>query len=134
MNLKHVHDTITTLAALAARQGGTTERPLERGLPRSRAECPLGWGPPRSRAARPLGWGLPRSRAPSSTAPPLLLTRAGINALTPQDARHDPDAPGNHASALLHRIPEEGHPRHCVTLCGEAGVSSVTRCRLLLYG
>jgi 3,4-dihydroxy-2-butanone 4-phosphate synthase len=35
---------------------------------------------------------------------------------------------------LFHRLPRQGHPRHCVTLCGEAGVSPVTLCCLLLYG
>jgi hypothetical protein len=52
MSLKHVHDTVTTLVAPAARQGGTSERPLGRDPP--------------------------RLRAPTRTSPPLLLTRTGI--------------------------------------------------------
>jgi hypothetical protein len=53
-----------------------------------------------------------------------------FNALTPQDARHDPDTPGNRVPALFHRLPGGGHPRRCLALCDEAGVSPVTLCRL----
>jgi hypothetical protein len=35
---------------------------------------------------------------------------------------------------LFHRLPGEGHPRHCVALCDEAGVSPVTLRGILLYG
>jgi hypothetical protein len=35
---------------------------------------------------------------------------------------------------LFHRLPGEGHPRHCLALCDEAGVSPVTLCRLPPYG
>jgi hypothetical protein len=34
----------------------------------------------------------------------------------------------------IHQLPGGGHPRRCVALCGEAGVSSVTLCRLPPYG
>jgi hypothetical protein len=109
-----------TLAAPAARQGGTAKRPsggvrLARGLNAPSGEVRLARG--YLHARRPLSCS--RARA--------------FNALTPQDARHDPDTPWNHAPALFHRFLGEGHPRHCVTLCGEAGVSPVTLCRLLLY-
>jgi hypothetical protein len=57
-----------------------------------------------------------------------------FNALTPQDARHDPDTPGNRVPALFHQLPGEDHPCRCVALCDEAGVSSVTLCRLPPYG
>jgi hypothetical protein len=57
-----------------------------------------------------------------------------FNALTPRDARHDPNTPGNRVSALFHQLPRRGHPRHYVALCDEAGVSSVTLCRLPPYG
>jgi hypothetical protein len=57
-----------------------------------------------------------------------------FNALAPQDARHDPDTPGNRVQALFHQLPGGGHPRHCVTLCDKAGVSSMTLCRLPPYG
>jgi hypothetical protein len=57
-----------------------------------------------------------------------------FNALTPQDARHDPDTPGNRIPALFHRLPGGGHPRHYVALCDEARVSSATLCRLPPYG
>jgi hypothetical protein len=82
----------------------------------------------------PLERGPPRSRVPARTSSPHLLARPShLKALTPAGLRHDPDAPGNHASALFHRLLGQDHPRHCTALCGEAGVSSVTLCRLLLY-
>jgi hypothetical protein len=135
-------------------------RPLGRGLPRSRvrrsheqnspcsrAQHPLGRGPPRSRSQRPLGRGPPRSRAQCPLGEDRLarghlharrprscpLVRA-FNALTPQEARHDPDTAGNRVPALFHQLSGEGHPRHCVALCDEAGVSPVTLCRLPPYG
>jgi hypothetical protein len=145
---------ITTLVAPAACRGGTADAPsgevkhsLGRGPPRSRAQCPLGRGPPCSRAKLPLGQGPPRSRAQRplgedrlarghlhARCPRSCPRVRAINALTPQDTRHDPDTPGNHAPALFHRLPREGHPCHCVTLCDEVGVSPVTLCCLLLYG
>jgi hypothetical protein len=57
-----------------------------------------------------------------------------FNALTPQDARHDPGTSGNRVPTLFHQLPGGGHPRHCVALCDEAGVGSVTLCRLPPYG
>jgi hypothetical protein len=95
--------------APAARQGGTAgcplgrgpprsrvKRSLGRGLPSSRAQRPLGQGPPRSRAKRPLGRGPPRSMAPARSRRPRSYPRVrAFNALTPQDARHDPYTPGN---------------------------------------
>jgi hypothetical protein len=65
---------------------------------------------------------------------PLLLTCTGIQCSNTAGPRHDPDTPGNHALVSFHRLPGEGHPRHCVALYGEVGVSPVTLCRLLLYG
>jgi hypothetical protein len=57
-----------------------------------------------------------------------------FNAPTPQDARHDPDTPGNRVPVLFHRLPGGGHPRHCVALCDEVGISPVTLRRLPPYG
>jgi hypothetical protein len=66
---------------------------------------------------------------------PTLLPRVQtFNALTPQDARRDFGTSGSRVPALFHQLPGGGHPRHCVALCGEAGVSSVTLCRLPPYG
>jgi hypothetical protein len=63
MNIKHVHDTITTMVAHAARQGGTADAPS--------GEVRLARG--HLHARRPRSY--PRVWA--------------FNALTPQDARHD---------------------------------------------
>jgi hypothetical protein len=57
-----------------------------------------------------------------------------FNSLTPRDARHDPGTPGNRVLTLFHQLPRGGHPRRCVTLCGKAGISFVTLCRLPPYG
>jgi hypothetical protein len=57
-----------------------------------------------------------------------------FNALTPQDACHDPDTLGNRVPALFHQLPGGGHPRRCLALCDEASVSPVTLCRLPPYG
>jgi hypothetical protein len=173
MNLKHTHDTITTLVAPAARQGGTTNAPsggvrlargldaptsgvrLVRGLDAPSGEVrlarglkrPLGRGPPRSRAQHPLGE-VRLARGLNAPSGEVRLARGHLhahrpcscpcvrafNALTPRDAHHDPDAPENRVPALFHQLPREGHPRHCVALCGEAGVSRVTLCRLPPYG
>jgi hypothetical protein len=57
-----------------------------------------------------------------------------LNALTPQDTRHNPDTPGNRVPALFRQLPGEGHPRHCIALCDEAGVSPVILRRLPPYG
>jgi hypothetical protein len=42
--------------------------------------------------------------------------------------------PGNHIPALFRQPSRRGHPRHCMSLCGKASVSSVTLCRPLPYG
>jgi hypothetical protein len=47
---------------------------------------------------------------------------------------HASDTPENHAPALFRQPSQRGHPRHCTTLCGKAGVSSVTLCYPLSYG
>jgi hypothetical protein len=155
-----MNDTTATLVAPAARQGGTAGRPssevrLARGLDAPSGEFrlarglnapsggstspegstpPLGRGPPRSRVQRPLGEdrltrGYLHARCPRSCP----RVRA-FNALTPQDAHRDLGTPVNRIPALYHQLPGGGHLRRCVALCGEAGVSSVTLCRLPLYG
>jgi hypothetical protein len=111
---------ITTLVAPAARRGGTADAPS--------GEVPLARGLNAPSSGVRLARGLLHAHHPH----PCSRARAS-NALTSQDARHDPDTPGNHAPTLFHRLPEEGHPRHCVTLCDKAGVSPVTLCHLLLY-
>jgi hypothetical protein len=75
-----------------------------------------------------LARGYPHARCPCSCP----RVRA-FNAQTPQDARRDFGTPGNRVPALFHQLPGGGHPRRCVALCGEAGVSSVTLCRLPPY-
>jgi hypothetical protein len=90
-------------------------------------------GPSRSRAQRPLGEDR-LARGHLHEHHPRSCPVWAFNALTPQDARHDPDTPGNRVLALFHQLPGEGHPRHCVALCDEVGVSPVTLCRLPLYG
>jgi hypothetical protein len=112
--------------APAARQGGTANPPSGEVCLARRLNAPLGRGPPHLRAQRPLRRGPPRSRAPACSHRPRSCPRVqAFNALTPQDARHDPDTPRNHAPVLFHRLPGEGLPRHCVTLCDETGVSPV---------
>jgi hypothetical protein len=123
MNLKHAHDTITTLVAPAARQGGTAGAPsgevrLARGLnaPSGRVHLARGLNAPsgEDRLAREpstpsgevhLARGYLRARRPRSC--PRLRA---FNAPTPQDARHDPDTPGNHAPVLFHRFPGKAIP------------------------
>jgi hypothetical protein len=141
-----VHNTITTLVAPAARQGGTADAPssgvrLARGIdaPTSGARLARGLNAPSGEVRLTRGL-----NAPSAKTAPLEGTRMHVvhalapvrafNALTPQDARHDPDTPGNRVPALFHRLPGGGHPRHCVALCDEARVSSATLCRLPPYG
>jgi hypothetical protein len=106
-------------AGSASLEGSTPH--LERGLPRSRAKHPSG----RVHLAR----GHPHARCPRSC--PRIQA---LNALTPQDAHHDFGTPGNHVPALFHQLPGGGHPCRCVALCGKAGVSSMTLCRLPPYG
>jgi hypothetical protein len=159
-NLKRTHDTITTLVAPAARQGGTTNAPsggvrLARGLdaptsgvrlvrgldaPSGEVRLARGLNTPSSEVRLARGLNAPSARTASLEGTcthvvhaPASRVRA-FNALTPQDARHDPDTLGNHVPALFHLLPREGHPCHCVALCDEASVSSVTLCRLPPYG
>jgi hypothetical protein len=80
----------------AARQGGTAGRPsgevrLARGLDAPSGEVRLARGHPHARYPRSC----PRVRA--------------FNALTPQDAHHDSDTPGNHAPVLFRQLPR-GNP------------------------
>jgi hypothetical protein len=106
------------MVAPAAHQSGPIKRPLERVPPRSRAHAP-------SSGFR-LARGLPHERNCSH-----MRVRA-FNALTQQ----------SRAITRLGITPRrcfanslgEAHPRHCGGLCDEAGVSSVTLCRPLLYG
>jgi hypothetical protein len=133
--------------APAARQGGTAdtrsgevrlarglntpsgEVRLARGLNATSGEVRLARGLNAHSGKVRLARGHQHARHPRSCP----RVRA-FNAPTPQDVRHDPDTPGNHAPLLFHQLPWEGHPCHCVALCGEAGVSPVTLRRLLLYG
>jgi hypothetical protein len=48
--------------------------------------------------------------------------------------RQASDTPGNHAPTLFRQPSRRGRPRHCTTLCGKAGVSSVILCYPLSYG
>jgi hypothetical protein len=83
--------------------------------------------PPRARPASLEGTCTHVARAPSPEV-------RAFNALTPQNARCDFGTPGNRVPTLFHQLPGGGHPRCCVALCGEVGVSSVTLCRLPPYG
>jgi hypothetical protein len=172
MNLKHTRDAITTLVALVAYQGGTTNAPsggvrLVRGLdaPTSGVRLVRGLDTPSGKVCLARGFNTPsgevrlarglntpsaRSASLEGSAPPWQgrLARGHLharrprsyprvrafNALTPQDVRHDPDTPGNHVPTLFYQLPGEGHPHHYVALCDEAGVSSVTLCRLPPHG
>jgi hypothetical protein len=135
-------------------------RPLGRGSPRSRVRRSHEQNPPRSRPRRPSGEvrlarGLDApsgevrlARGLNTPSGEVRLARGHLharsprscprvpafNAPTPQDAHHDPNMPGNRVPVLFHRLPGGGHPRHCVALCDEAGVSSVTLRRLTPYG
>jgi hypothetical protein len=102
----------------AAHQSGPTRRPLEQGPPRSRVPASLERAPPRSKLPHERTCSRTRIRAFNAlTQQSRAITRLGI---TP---RHCP------ANSL-----GGAHPRHCGRLCDEAGVSSVTLCRPLLYG
>jgi hypothetical protein len=119
--------------AYATRQGGTADAPsggvcLTRGIdaPTSGARLTRGLNAPSGEVR--LARGHLHARRPRSCP----RVRA-FNALTPQDARHDPDTPGNRVPVLFHRLPGGGHPHDCVALCDEARVSPATLCRLPLY-
>jgi hypothetical protein len=136
MNLKHAHDTITTLVAPTARQGGTVDAPsgevrLARGLnaPSGRIHLARGINTPSGEVLLARGLNAPSgevrlAREPSAPSGEVRLARGhlrarrhrscprlqALNALTPQDERHDPDTPGNHAPALFHRLPGKAIP------------------------
>jgi hypothetical protein len=130
-NTKYTHNTIHAVVAPAAHRSGPAKRPLERGPPRSRAQTPLERGPPRSKARAALERGPPRSRFTHERTCSRMRVRA-FNALTQQSC----------ATTRLGITPRccstnslgGAHPHHCGGLCDEAGVSSVTLCRPLLYG
>jgi hypothetical protein len=146
-HLKHMHDATAILVAPAARQGGTAGCPssevrLARGLDAPSGEFHLARG-----LNAPSG-GVRLARGINTPSGGVCLARGHLharcprscprvrafNALTSQDARRDLGTPGNRVPALFHQLPGGGHPRRCVALCGEAGVSSVTLCRLPPYG
>jgi hypothetical protein len=147
MHLKHVHDTTTILVAPVARQGGAVERPsskarlargprdpsgevrIARGLNAPSGEVRLARGINTPSGGVRLARGHLHARCPRSCP-----RVQAFNALTPQDARRDLGTPGNHIPVLFHQLPGGGHPRRCVALCGEAGVSSVMLCPLPSYG
>jgi hypothetical protein len=160
MNLKHARDTITTLVAPAARQGGTTHAPsggvrLARGLDTPSGELHLarGGNTPSGgvRLARGLNapsGGVRLARGLNTPLGGVRLARGllharrprscphvqAFNALAPQDTCHDPDTPGNRVPALLDQLLWGGYPCRCFALCDEAGVSPVTLRRLPPYG
>jgi hypothetical protein len=146
-HLKHMHDATAILVAPAARQGGTAGCPssevrLARGLDAPSGEFHLARG-----LNAPSG-GVRLARGINTPSGGVCLARGHLharcprscprvrafNALTSQDARRDLGTPENRVPALFHQLPGGGHPRRCVALCGEAGVSSVTLCRLPPYG
>jgi hypothetical protein len=141
-----MHDTTTTLVARAAHQGGTTERPSSKVRLAPGQRTPLG-GVRLARGLNTPSGGVCLARGLSAPRAGSVLLEGiythvvhapapvrAFNALTPQDARHDPGTPGNRVPALFHQLPGGGHPRRCVALCGKAGVSSVAPCRLPPYG
>jgi hypothetical protein len=99
---------------------------LERTPPRSRVH-----DLPRAGSASLEELPPPRSRLLHAHVRSRMRVRA-FDALTTAGRRHH--APGNHAPALPHQLPRGTHPRYCGELCGVAGVSPVTPCRLLAYG
>jgi hypothetical protein len=114
---------------------GPPERP-NKAPPRARSASlegshSLERAPPRPRVPASLERAPPRSRFPHEHTCSRTSVRA-FNALTRQ----------SRAITRLGFMPwscsanslEGAHPRHCGELCDEAGVSSVTLCRPLLYG
>jgi hypothetical protein len=90
--------------APAARQGGTAGRPsgevrLARGLDAPSGEVRLARGLSTPSGGVRLARGHPHARYPRSCP----RVRA-FNALTPQDAHHDSDTPGNHAPVLFRQL------------------------------
>jgi hypothetical protein len=118
-------------------------------------DAPSGGIPPRSRAGRSLGQdsALLEGRTPPRVEFRLARCSRGLAAPAPTpptgafnvmtQCRRPSQRrilvmpltpPGNHILALFRQPSWSGHPRHCATLCGKAGVSSVTLCRPLSYG
>jgi hypothetical protein len=133
--------------APTARQGGTTDDPsggvrLARGLgaPTSAVRLARGLNAPSGEVRLARGLKAPSGEVRLALGhlhtwrPRSCPHVRAFNALTLQDARHDPYMPGNRVPALFHRIPGGGHPRHCIALCDEAGVSPVILRHLPPYG
>jgi hypothetical protein len=123
---------------LRAPSGGVR---LPRGLnePSRRVRLARGLSAPSGGVRLARGLNTPSARTVSLEGTCTHVVRApapvrAFYALTPQDARHDPDTPENRVPALFHRLPGGGYPRHYVALCDEARVSSATLCRLPQYG
>jgi hypothetical protein len=111
---------------------GPARRPSKT-LPRARSASLEGLrslkrSPPRSRVHATLERALPRSRLPHERTCSRTRVRA-FNALTQQSRAITRlgITPRRYSANSL----GEAHPRHCGGLCDEAGVSSVTLCRLL---
>jgi hypothetical protein len=104
---------------------------LESSHPPRAEPPPLEWVPPRSRAHAPLERVSPHSRLPHERTCSHTWVRA-FDALTQQSRTITrlEITPRRYSANSL----GEAHPRHCGGLCDEAGVSSVTLCRPLLYG
>jgi hypothetical protein len=111
-----MHDTITTLVAPAARQGGTADTPsggvrLARGLdaPTSGVRLAGGLNAPSGKVRLARGLNTPPpgedrlARGHLHARRPRSCPRVwAFNALTPQDAHHDLDTPGNRTPVLFH--------------------------------
>jgi hypothetical protein len=118
--------------------GGPHGPPVQRsGRPSSEVRLARGIGAPSGgvRLARglhaPSARGPPRSRAPTRTCS---RTRVrAFNALMPQGRATTLTRLGI-TSRRCSANSQGGHPHRCSALCGKAGVSSVTLCRLPPYG
>jgi hypothetical protein len=125
---KHMHDTITTLVAPAARQGGTADDPsggvrLARGLdaPTSRTRLARGLDAPSGEVHLAQGLDTPSGevrlvRGLNTPSGEVRLARGHLHARSPrscprvlafnaptlQDTHHDPDTPGNRVPVLFH--------------------------------
>jgi hypothetical protein len=118
--------------APAARQGGTTDDPsggvrLARGLDAPSGEVRLarGLNTPSgevrlARGLHALSGEVRLARGHLHARRPHSCPRVrAFNALTPQDARHDPDTPGNRVPALFHQLLGRPSPPLCSTVrCG----------------
>jgi hypothetical protein len=116
---------------LYAPSGGV---PLARGLnlaPRARSASLEGQASPRAGSASLDGTHTRVARAPARTCS---CTRVrAFNALTPQDRAPTLTRLGITPRRCSANSLEGTHPRRCSALCGKAGVSSVTLCRLPSY-